>query len=319
MMKRIPLVVVFAVVVLFMLSGCAREATEKTMIQVDTPTDIISLQRGYFKGRFSPEGDKLLFTDQSNNGISQYKVDFRELSVFTRSTEAGLEAFYSKDGKSLVYITNDYEERLRLSSLIVLNVEDANRKILLDKVRNVRLVNSDRSSVIFYENDQPREYDLETGQFLPEVSDKTGVFLDSDLSLAVYRNGQSTVINPQGEGNYLWPSLSPNQDKVLYWFSGEGAFISDLEGKKPISLGMVRAPKWTPDGKYVIGMEDQDDGKRYIASDIILVSADGRYRQNLTKDTDIIALYPEMSPDGKTIVFNDDKGRVYLMDVLTDR
>jgi Tol biopolymer transport system component len=304
------------VFLLFFVVSCMQDTTEKMMLTVDEPEDIITLQRGYYKGQFSPDGNQMLFTDQSNNGLSMYDIGANKLTRYTSAMDAGLEASYSYDGNKIYYLTHQFEDKIRKSSLYVLDVNKGSRDILVDKVRNLKLVYGDKKSILFYENSNPREYDLQSGQFLDEVKDQVGVFSDVDLNLGLYRNGKSVNINPVGAGNYLWPSLSPDMTKVLFTVSGKGTYISDLEGKNVVSLGRLHAPKWSADGKYVIGMDDQDDGQKFTSSDVILVSADGKYRQNLTKQTDVIALYPELSPDGKKILFNDENGRVYLMNVL---
>ncbi len=60
-------------------------------------------------------------------------------------------------------------------------------------------------------------------------------------------------------------------------------------------------------------MDDYDDGHNYTKSDIIKVSKDGKIRENLTQNTDIIALYPAVDSKSHELLFNTPKGRVYKM------
>ena len=203
-----------------------------------------------------------------------------------------------------------------MSSLYVQEIETGFRTNVVENVRNLKIVDAGSGSILFYENGELQEFDLTTNKRLPEIRQQVGVFTDANLALSVYQNGQARIINPNGPADYLWPSLSPDKKNILYSVSGKGTFISNLEGTEVVELGRLHAPKWSADGKYVIGMDDYDDGQRFTKSDIILVSSDGKARQNLTKDLDIIALYPTLSPDGTQIFFNDEKGMVYTMNVL---
>jgi len=302
---------------LIFIISCQSDAS-KGLFWVDAPQDIITLQKGFYKAKYSHDGSKLLMTDQSNNGLKVYNTQNKNLSFLTRSTDAGLESYFAQNNEDVYFITHDFEEKKRMSSLYVQNITSGARKPIVEGVRNLKLVKTNANVILYYENGILKEYDLARASFNDVIGDHIGVFSDADLNLAVYKNGKAELIHPSGPGSYLWPSMSPQQDKILYTLSGLGTFICDLNGQNLIELGKMNAPNWSPDGKFVIGMDDEDDGQKYIKSNIILVSSDGTKRQNLTLKTDIIATFPILSPDGKKVIFNDDKGMVYEMYLLND-
>ncbi|RLD78069.1 MAG: hypothetical protein DRJ10_10920 [Bacteroidetes bacterium] len=95
--------------------------------------------------------------------------------------------------------------------------------------------------------------------------------------------------------------------------TGEGTYICELNGKIIANLGRLSAAKWSNNGLWVIGMNDYDDGKQYTSSQIVLCSADGKTRQSLELKNQKIALFPDISADYSKIVFNDEKGKIYIL------
>ncbi|MCF6242999.1 MAG: hypothetical protein L3J74_16860, partial [Bacteroidales bacterium] len=138
-------------------------------------------------------------------------------------------------------------------------------------------------------------------------------FTDADLNLVVYKNGKQHILNPFGKGNYIWVSVSPDGTKILFTKTGKGTFICDSEGKNIINLGRLHAAKWSKDGKWVIGMNDFDDGSKYTNSQIIIISPKGINRQVLDLKDIKIALYPDLSDDNSKITFNTDNGKIYVI------
>ncbi|MBL7067648.1 MAG: PD40 domain-containing protein, partial [Candidatus Marinimicrobia bacterium] len=101
----------------------------------------------------------------------------------------------------------------------------------------------------------------------------------------------------------------------LFTLAGAGTFITDLEGKIQAQLGIANAPKWSPDGKWIVYMVDEDDGHVITASDIWAVSADGKTRIQLTKTSEIHEMYPAWSPLMDKIVFDTNSGKIIIMNI----
>ena len=294
------------------MSSCASDSS-KNLFVVDLPEDIVSLNKGFYKSKISADGKLMLLTDQSNNGLKVYDTYSKGLTYLTRATDAGLEAGITEDGKRIYYVMHNYDDKKRTSTLYLQNIKSGIRNAIVENIRSLKMVKTNKDVLLFYQNGELKLFDLASGDFKTELNNINGVFSDNDLRLAVYSGGNASIIDPAGEGNYLWPSLSPDESKVLFTLSGKGSFIADIDGNNLVKLGDIRAPKWSPSGLWVVGMQDEDDGQKFTKSDLFIVSADGKKRQNLTKETDVIALYPEFTPDGKTIAFNDEKGKVYWL------
>ena len=132
--------------------------------------------------------------------------------------------------------------------------------------------------------------------------------------LILYHNGERTELSPNGKNySYLWPSISPDGKKILYKVAGKGTFISNIDGSNPIRIANLNAPVWLGN-EWIVGMNDNDNGERILSSTIEVASVDGQKHKTLS-DPSIIAMYPAVSADNLSIVFNTDNGDIYLMQI----
>ena len=150
--------------------------------------------------------------------------------------------------------------------------------------------------------------------FEGKVSAKNAVVLSiNNRQLMISRNGKTSNLSPNGKDkSYLWPSLSPDGTKILYYVGAEGAFVCNLDGSHVKPLGMMRAPQWWDDST-VVGMYDQDDGEFVYASRIVATNLKGD-KQTLTPDS-LIAMYPKVSAQTGKIAFSTPEGKAYIINV----
>jgi hypothetical protein len=130
----------------------------------------------------------------------------------------------------------------------------------------------------------------------------------------LYINGNRKLVTPNGEGNYIWVSLSPDKTRLLYNYNGRGTFICKLDGTILDDIGRLNAPRWLND-QIIIGMNDKDDGYRVLSSDIICYSIATKKKTNLTSTSDKIEMYPFPFPDGNRIVYQTLSGELYIMNL----
>ena len=119
------------------------------------------------------------------------------------------------------------------------------------------------------------------------------------------------TLSPNGlQESYIWPSLSPAGDKVLYYVCGVGAFVCDLSGNIVARLGALRAPQWYGNS-VVVGMNDSDDGHTVVASSIVATTLTGE-SQTLTPDS-LIAMFPQTCERAGRIAFTTAEGELYMI------
>jgi Tol biopolymer transport system component len=134
-------------------------------------------------------------------------------------------------------------------------------------------------------------------------------------ALLVTVNGVTRNISPQGTAgqSYLWPSVSPDGKKVLYYLVGAGAYVCNLDGSNAVKVGSVRAAQWY-DNNVIVGMQDQDNGEVVTASKLVAVNAAGTIKQDLTQVSSM-AMYPSVAGNGAKISFVTPAGELFIMNV----
>jgi len=112
--------------------------------------------------------------------------------------------------------------------------------------------------------------------------------------------------------------LSPQRDKIVFEVSrGKGMFICNADGSGLRSLGTgAECATWTPDGKYVVVQTVKDDGHVILSGELMAIDVASGERTTLLSSNDYIALNPSLSPDGKSVAFEDRAtGVIYVMDI----
>jgi Tol biopolymer transport system component len=92
-----------------------------------------------------------------------------------------------------------------------------------------------------------------------------------------------------------------------------GTFVCDRSGTVLARIGLRDAPVWTRDGKWIIYMNDRDDGERMLSSDIYCVTPDGTRTIRLTATPDVMEMNPQCSPTEDRIVCDSPDGDIYMI------
>jgi Tol biopolymer transport system component len=161
-------------------------------------------------------------------------------------------------------------------------------------------------------------YNLESGKSELQKSVSKPIVIIDNQKIVLFVNGEKKILAPLGEGNYIWPSVSPDNQKLVFTFAGRGTYVSDLDGNVISNLGKADAPQWSPDSKRIMYMADIDDGHKVINSEIYVIDADGTNKVQITNTVDIHEMYPVWSPDGKKAAFNSYDGKIYLAELNID-
>lgn len=272
-------------------------------------------ESGKYLPILSAKGDYILVTGNDMQGLQKYDLATQKLTTLTKEKGAGFGAQISSDGSTVVYRTREYKGKLRYTSLKSVNVETGKETELIKSTRDLQGV-SVRQGTVLAVNDGKIVTKRVSGDKLsttpPVVSIKDG-------QLYVTVNNTTRQVSPAGTNtSYLWASISPDGKKLLYYVIDHGkAYVSNIDGSKPVSLGVLRAPSWMGNN-WVVGMLDRDNGEVLTSSKIIGIAADGTGRTELTSDS-VIALTPSASADASKIVYNTADGKVFLMQIATNK
>ena len=235
---------------------------------------------------FSPNGDYLLLTNTSNQGLQRFDLASKQTTTITKADGAGYNVQIAQDGNQIVYreVTTN-ATKSRVSNII-------RHDLVANKAQVVAKQQSDLAAMVVDAN-------------RPSFSIK-------NQQLMMTKNGKTINFSPNGEQySYHWASLSPNGQKVSYYISAVGCFVCNIDGSNIQFIGHnCYAPVWYND-EIIIASDTKDDGHVVTESAIVAYDLKGN-KQVLTKG-DHIAVFPQTA-EGK-ISYSTSEGEIYIMNV----
>ncbi len=110
-----------------------------------------------------------------------------------------------------------------------------------------------------------------------------------------------TTVSPAGQcAGYIWASLSPDGNKVVFDAVGKGLYVCDLNGKVLAKLGYYLMPQWL-DNDYVVAMLSSANNTTVKKQQLVALRADGRGSRVALTEPDEDATYPMVGADGRLV------------------
>ncbi len=255
----------------------------------------------------SPQGDYLLLTSATNQGLTKLDLTTHQSQVLSTAMGAGHNVKISPDGQTVVFRENSFNDKhLRLSSLKCMNLSTGSSQLLVKPTRDLQGYNVDATSAGAVNKGKYSSKAIGSAK-----TRKVPVLSINKGQLMITINGKTRNLSPNGnQFSYMWASLSPDGTRVLYYQAAHGTYVCNLDGSDVHKVGQMRAPVWY-DNNTIVGMMDKDDGEYVYASTIVAATLDGTI-QVLTDDS-TIAMYPHAT-SGK-IVFSTPQGEAYIINV----
>lgn len=254
----------------------------------------------------SPDGKSAVLSDISSNSLSLFDIQTKTSKKLNGTTGA-FDVTFSPDSKTIAYRQNSFDaSNLRYQSVVAMELSTETKATVVEASRSISGFSLANGNAIGLDGKTLKTKKLKSNAATTSVS----VGIDRG-DLVVCINGKTSIINPQGERSYIWPQLSPDGTRIVYWGDGVGCFVCNLDGSNPVSMGRLHAPQWL-DNETIVGMNDYDDGKNITESSIVAVTADGKSGKRLTPEG-IVAIYPTTGADGTKIAFTNPRGEAYIM------
>ena len=251
-----------------------------------TSTQLVTSKADAKVAAFSPNGDYLLLTNTSNQGLQSMNLASKKITTISKADGAGYNVQISSNGNQIVYreVTLD-ATKSRLSNIVRVDLAAKTTQVVAKKQQHLAAMVADA--------DRPS-------------------FSIKDRQLMMTKNGKTIVFSPNGQQySYHWASLSPNGKKVSYYISSVGCFVCDINGKNIQFIGHnILAPVWYNDN-ILVGCDTKDNGEVVLESVIVAYSLDGK-KQVLTNGEQI-AVFPQAA-EGK-IAYSTSEGEIYVMNI----
>lgn len=258
-----------------------------------TDTKVLDLGHNTIQPVFSEDGKYLLFN--STEGAKAYELKDGKAITFSESAYD-----YTMDADGQIRFREDsFIDGRRMNSVKVNDINSGKTTTILDKKRLDIIPKITDHGVYYIEKDV-----LKSDNTLAKSVAKPVVF-SHDRSLLLYSYGTAKTLKPAGEDKfYIWPSISPDNSKIVF-VDINNLYVCDMNGKVQFHINDARAPKWSPDGKWIAFMRDYDDGHVFTSSDIYVLRVSDQAIFRLTETEDRFEMNPSWSPDGQQIVCED--------------
>ncbi len=293
--------------------------TSAQTFRVESVKPLTTPEEGqYFFPTVGPDGETVYFTGMNYTGLYARNMKSGSIVTITEDPGAGYNPVISEDGEMVYYRTYQYKGMRRYSSLISYDQQDRRKQTLESEVRDLSFPILTPDGHINYTVDSKLKAIASAGLSEQHGNGQGPVVYIERRKIILYTGDERKELEPLGPGIYVWPSLSPQGDRLLFTKGGEGTFVTDLDGNILSELGMANAPKWSPDGNWIVYMDDKDDGHQILSSEIFVVKSDGSERIKLTDTTDKIEMYPSWGTDNSTLVYALDRGQIMIMRLINE-
>lgn len=258
----------------------------------------------------SQDGNVVAITTPQYAGLDIIDLKTKKITTISDKKGAGYEPVFSENAKTIYYRTNEYERGRKFSSMMATDIKNLKTKQVEPKQRGLSTPHIANGELTYISQNNLKRSPISDAS---SVKGKNTFTYIENQKIALFIDGKKTTLNPNGDGNYIWPRLSPDKTRILYTFAGRGTFICDLKGNIVAELGQLNASNWLND-KFVVGMDDKDDGEKVTGSEIVIASANGNFRKVLTNTPDEFEMYPTCSLNNK-VVFHNQNGDIYLIEL----
>lgn len=295
---------VFILIFITVVSVSAQKVTVVEDIALTTLSE-----GNFYYPTLNPDGTGVLYSRENHQGLWYKNLTSGVTIMITDALGAGYEPGFSINKSEIIFREDKFINGKRFSSLVSYDLVTKKSMVLDEGIRDLKICRS--SDKISYNYVKGTELvPINKQNALQKNSSTNLLVVIENSNMVLYENNNKRVLDPLGNCNYIWSSISPDKTKLVFTCMGKGTFISNLEGKILAKLGYANYPSWSPDGNWIVFMKDIDDGEKVISSDIYITDLKGGNYYNLTLDRGHISMYPKWGNSNSEIFYNTDNGQI---------
>ncbi len=291
-------------ILIFLISACSLNGFSQ--IATIQGKQKVAVPANAFYPVLSKSGDKLLYTSPDFKGLKMMDLKTKKTTIISSHEGAGFDPSFIENGNKVAFRESNFVNGRKYQSVKVYDAITTGQKEVVASTRNLKTT------------------------VQPSMIGRTSAVRSSSANdIMVYSDAQSIIINQNGKesklyplknqnvNSYIWASLSPDKNKILFYAVTKGVYVSDLKGNILAHLGEMQAPVWYGDN-YVVAMDSKSDENTYVASRILIADSNGKGKQFLT-GVDEIAMYPSASAEANKIAYNTLNGDMYLLTIKLEK
>ena len=218
--------------------------------------EVLNVMSGYYPV-LSADGKELLYTSESYTGLVLMNLLSKQQRVVSSAAQAGYDARFSSTGSSIYYREMNVVSGKRFTNVVRYEKSNEKSGVVMANLRGaISYAAMPGGEMMLCGERRLRVDGVGTARSAASV-----YACSEDLALVVYKDGVRHVLKPLKEdvAGYVWVSLSPRGDKILFTAAGSGTYVCDLNGNIVSSLGYLNAPVWYGND-FVVGMCVKDNG-----------------------------------------------------------
>lgn len=264
-----------------------------------------------YQAMLSPDGNAVAFTDFDG----KLKVLDRTSEAATEISRTGsmMDLAFSSDSRTIVYREASYDNsHRRFVSVKAFDRIAKTSKMLAAPERNLQALELTADVATLVSDGKMRRRSL-SGTAATQANGKPILSIERGLLYISENGGERRLASYLGTDgmSYLWASVSPDGQRMLFFAAGYGTYTCRLDGSDMQHLGYIWAPVWYDD-EVIVGMQTKDDGHITYEGKIVASDRNGRELQTLT-DASLVAVYPSATTG--RICFTTADGEMYIMNV----
>jgi len=268
-----------------------------------------TVEGNFYYATLSADGTYLLLSSESYKGLWYKNLNSGKVIKITDALGAGYEPGISSVSNEILFREDKFIKGKRFSSLLAYDMI-AKKTIVLDEgIRDLKICRDNYNVFKNYVKESEIRFTMKQNMLNKSSATERVVFIQ-DSKIVLSENNSRKILQPFGEGNYIWPSLSPDKTKLLFTFAGKGTYVANLDGTILKKIGYANYPSWSPDGNWILFMKDIDDGINIISSDVYITNINSGKYFNLTLLKDDISLYPKWGNTNAEIFYNTYNGQI---------
>ena len=282
---------------------------KKPMKLISSPNEI------YMNANWSPNGQKIAFTAEEYNGLWVCNSNGKQIEKITSDLSAGFAYQWSSDSKNILARPVVEDNSVRFHQVVHYSIENKSKAVLIDRTLNLKSLpvwtNSGTSVAVL------------TDEGVKEVSSGKPALKGKVIEDSIETFGRNLIKGsssielsaPEFKGRYVYNLVqSPDGSKIVFQVNGLGLYVANADGSNRKHLGFGEQASWMPDGKYVVVTVVKDNGYTITSGEIEAIDVNSGKSYPILSDSGYVALNPDVSPDGKSILFdNEPDGAIYLL------